>query len=65
MDNRHQQPQSPQRLDYRGPSPETKSQWITDEHPGGFWIVGCLVVLTALGAIGGGIWGLVSLLAGC
>ena len=56
---------SPQRLDYRGPAPEPKSQWITDDHPGGFWVVGCLTVLTALGVIGGAIWGVVALLAGC
>ena len=52
-------------LEYRTPGAEPKSQWITDDQPGHFWLVGCLLVLTALGAVAGAVWGVVSLLAGC
>ena len=56
----HRQP-----LEYRTPGAEPRSQWITDDQPGHFWLVGCLLVLTGVGAVGGAVWGIVSLLAGC
>lgn len=52
-------------LDYRTPGAEPKSQWWTDDQPGRGWVIGCLLVLTALGAVGGAVWGVVSLFMGC
>ena len=57
--------QPPPPLEYRTPGAEPKSQWVTDDHPGHFWLVGCLLVLTGVGAVAGAVWGVVSLMAGC
>jgi hypothetical protein len=60
------QPSPDQRpLDYRTPGAEPKSQWWTDDQPGQVWVIGCLLVLTGLGAIGSAIVGVVSLFLGC
>ena len=47
------------------PAHPPNSQWITDGHPAQAWLVGCLLVLTAIGAIAGAAWGLITFLAGC
>ena len=52
-------------LEYRTPGPEPKSQWVTDEHPGSNWLVGCLLVLTAVGTVGSAVLGVAWFLAGC
>ena len=58
-------PPTPAPLDYRTPGAEPKSQWWTDDQPGRGWVVGCLLVLTAAGAVVSAILGFVSLLYGC
>ena len=62
MDQRppHQQPpQSPQYtgpLPYQSPGAHQKSQWITDDEGiRGRLLVGCLIVVSVIGAILGGI----------
>lgn len=58
-------PAPPPPLEYRPPGAEVKSQWWTDDQPGQGWMVGCLLAMSAVGAVGGAILGLVYLLAGC
>jgi hypothetical protein len=52
-------------LEYRAPGPEPKSQWVTDEHPGSGWLVGCLLLLTGIGAVASVVLGVVWFLMGC
>ena len=47
-------------LDYAAPGADARSQWITDAHPGGAWLVGCLMVLCAVAAVLGGLAWLLS-----
>jgi hypothetical protein len=51
-------------LSYRPAGADQPSQWITDDGPGGRWLVGCLVVLSILGAIVGSAVGLINLFEG-
>lgn len=46
-------------LPYQSPGAHVKSQWITDDGPGGRWLVGCLIVLGVVGAIAGAVGGVV------
>ncbi len=51
-------------LPYQSPGAHQQSQWITDDGPGGRWLVGCLIVVSVAGvlvaAVGGLIWFLVT-----
>ena len=42
----------PETLSYQAPGAQTQSQWITDDGPGGGWLVGCLIAVSVVGAIG-------------
>lgn len=59
------EPSPPVPLLYQSPGAHGKSQWITDDQPGGAWLVGCLLVLCGLGAVLGGVaWFLSSFFSG-
>jgi hypothetical protein len=51
-------------LEYRPPGIEPKSQWWTDDQPGGPGGVGCLLVATALGAVVATVIGVLSFFVG-
>lgn len=51
-------------LPYAAPGAHAHSQWITDSHPGGGWLVGCLIVLSVVGVVGGAIVGVAVYLLG-
>ena len=59
---------SPSPLHYRGPGPEPKSQWITDDDPRQGWFVALLVVAwpfaAACGFLGSLVW-MARWLVGC
>ena len=42
----------PAPLLYATPGAHQESQWITDDQPGGGWLVGCLIAASVVGAIG-------------
>jgi hypothetical protein len=46
------QAQAPAPLPYAAPGAHQESQWITDDQPGGGWLVGCLIAASVVGAIG-------------
>ena len=46
-------------LPYQSPGAHVRSQWITDDGPGGRWLVGCLIVLSVVGVVAAGIGGVV------
>ncbi len=48
---RFPRPQMPSPLPYQSPGAQAGSQWITDDGPGGKWLVGCLIVLSVIGAV--------------
>ena len=52
-------------LGYRPPVREPKSQWLTDDQPGGGWLVVGLLVLSGIVAVGGTILGLLLMISGC
>ena len=57
-------PQSPYQaptLGYRTPGPQPRSQWWTDEDAYAGCMIYGLLAVAVLGAIGGGIWWLVSM----
>ena len=58
-------PAPPPRLEYRPAGAEPKSQWWTDDDKGQGWMVGCLLVMSIVGAVGGTILSIVYMLAGC
>lgn len=66
QEEKHPDPTSPPgHLSYQSPGAHAKSQWITDDQPGGAWLVGCLLVLCGLGAVlGAAAWVLSSLFSG-
>ncbi len=41
-----------------------KSQWITDDAPGGKWFVGCLIVLSVAGVVAAAIAGVAAFFLG-
>ncbi len=47
-------------LPYQSPGAHGKSQWITDDGPGGKWLVGCLIVLSVAGVIVAAIGGVIA-----
>ena len=51
-------------LNYRGPGPEPKSQWLTDDQAYGACLVYALLVLTAGGAVIGVVGWIVWMLFG-
>ena len=51
-------------LSYRPAAADQPSQWITDDGPGGRWLVGCLIVLSILGAIVAAVAGVISFFFG-
>ena len=57
-------PTSPAPLSYQSPGGHAKSQWITDDGPGGNWLVGCLIALSVIGVITAAVAGVVSLFFG-
>ena len=60
VDDRHSHPgQRPPPIDYRAGGPTSKSQWWTDDQAYGACLVYGLLGLTALAAVGGGVFWLV------
>ena len=56
--------ESTQPLSYQSPPAQPKSQWITDDQPGGRWVVGCLMIAGVAGLVVGGLAGLLWLFLG-
>jgi hypothetical protein len=52
-------------LEYRPPGGEPKSQWVTDDQPGGGWLVAGLLVVSGVVAVGGAILGVLFMISGC
>ena len=52
-------PSSQEQLHYQSPGAHQKSQWVTDDGPGGKWLVGCLIVASIVGVVVAGIGGII------
>ena len=52
-------------LEYRPPAHEPKSQWVTDDQPGGGWLVVGLLALSGIVAVGGAVLSVLFMVSGC